>query len=73
MAEEMQGPQSPMDMAFMMVAVDACELLRKWSDTDGRIFPARIVEFQQELKQTVASVYFGTHPRLEDVGESHGQ
>lgn len=53
-------PQSDMDAAFERIAVNACGMLRGWSDSDGRIGPPRICEFQAHLKQTIAAVYFGT-------------
>lgn len=58
-------PQSKLDEAFDKISVDACRLLREWSDSDGRIGPARIGEFRAELKQTIAAVYFGTAEGLE--------
>lgn len=64
---EKQNPQSPIDYALTMAAVDSCRLLRRWSDSDGKIYPERIKEFQEELKQAFAAVYFGTHPRLENI------
>lgn len=64
--------QSPIDEALTMAAVDACEMLRLWSDAkaitgedDSRITPEKIGIFQQELKQRFAEIYFGTHKRLE--------
>lgn len=67
---QQQNPQSPIDYALSMAAVDSCHLLRKWSDSDGKIYPERIREFQDSLKQAFAAVYFGTHPRLEDIDET---
>lgn len=63
-----QHPQSPINDAFTMAAVDSCRLLREWSDVDGKIYPERIKEFQKELIQAFAGIYFGTHPRLENCG-----
>lgn len=64
---QQEKPQSPIDYALTMAAVDACRALRRWSDRDGKIYPERIREFQEELKQSFAAIYFGTHPRLEKV------
>lgn len=67
-------PESAIDEALTMAAVDACEMLRKWSDSakrsgvdDSRITPFKICEFQNELKQRFAEIYFGTHSRLKDI------
>lgn len=61
---QQKNPQSDLDVVFDRIAVDACGLLRKWSDTDGRIGPARIGEFQERLKAVLVAVYFGTDNRL---------
>lgn len=60
MQVKQKRPQSDVDAALEKIAVKACRLLRQWSDSDGRIGPNRIGEFQVELKQTIAEVYFGT-------------
>jgi len=64
-----QKPQSEISIAFAMAAVDACAMLRKWSDSkdDTQITPLKIAEFQQELTQHFAAIYFGTHNRLESI------
>ena len=53
-------PESELDRVFTRLAVGACSDLRVWSDTDGRIGPARIMEFQDKLKALLGAVYFGT-------------
>lgn len=60
METRQKQPQSELDAAFERISVNACRMLRKWSDSDGRIGPPRIGEFQAHLKQTIAAVYFGT-------------
>lgn len=59
-------PQSDLDAAFDRIAVDACSLLRQWSDSDGMIGPARIGEFQEKLKSVIAATYFGAIAGLPD-------
>lgn len=54
-----QVSQSLMNNAFTLAAVDACSLLRKWSDIDGKIDPSRIGEFQEQLIEHFAAMYFG--------------
>jgi len=72
MDTQQQKTQSAINDAFTMAAVDACAMLRKWSDSkdDTQITPFKIGEFQQELTQHFAAIYFGTHSRLEAIETS---
>ena len=77
MDAKQQAPQSAINEALTMMAVDACEMLRKWSDSkvatgvdDTHITPHKIGEFQRELTGHFAAVYFGTHKRLEAIESS---
>jgi len=63
---ESKNPESTMNKAMSMIAVDSCESLRKISDSGGKLGPPQIVEFQKQLTKVVASVYFGTYPRLSE-------
>lgn len=77
MTNMQQDKQSPINDSLRMAAVDACQLLRLWSDSDQKIDCWRISEFQKHLTQRFAEIYFGTHSRLneEDTGstiESNG-
>lgn len=74
MTTSRQIPQSQINEALTMAAVDACEMLRRWSDSkkrdgvdDSQITPFKIGEFQEELTKQFAAIYFGTHPRLEGI------
>lgn len=69
-----ENPQSPINQALRAAAVDACDMLRKWSDSlastgidDSAITPYKIGLFQDQLTQRFAEVYFGTHPRLAEI------
>lgn len=57
---------SKINRAFELIALDACSLLRKWSDEGASVGPPKIAEFRQQLIQVLAETYFGTHPRLSD-------
>lgn len=66
-----ENQQSPINQALRAAAVDACDMLRKWSDSlvstgidDSAITPYKIGLFQDQLTQRFAEVYFGTHPAL---------
>jgi hypothetical protein len=64
-----QNEQSAINQSLQMAAIDACQLLRLWSDNDQRIDSCRIGEFQRQLMQRFAEIHFGTHPRLDEVNE----
>tara|TARA_B100000941_G_C28309966_1_gene450989 strand:+ start:353 stop:556 length:204 start_codon:yes stop_codon:yes gene_type:complete len=64
---EKQKSQSKINEALAMAAVDSCAPLRKWSDSDGKLTPNRIGQFQEALTQAFAEIYFGTHERLENI------
>lgn len=77
MDAQQQVPQSAINEALTMAAVDACEMLRKWSDSkvatgvdDTHITPFKIGQFQRELTEHFAAIYFGTHKRLERIESS---
>ena len=63
--------QSPINKALQLMAVDACDMLRRWSDSaaieDTQLTPNKIGLFQDQLMQRFAEVYFGTHPRLANL------
>jgi hypothetical protein len=74
---QQEMPQSEINKALRAAAVDACDMLRKWSDSavatgvdDTQITPAKIEQFQDGLTQRFAEVYFGTHPRLAEIEAS---
>jgi hypothetical protein len=77
MDSQQETPRSEIDKALLASAVDACDMLRKWSDSavatgvdDTQITPTKIGQFQEELTQRFAEVYFGTHPRLAEIEAS---
>lgn len=70
-------PQSNINRAIREIAVDACDMLRQWSDSkvatgvdDTQITPFKIGQFQDQLTQKIAEVYFGTHPLLSEIESS---
>jgi hypothetical protein len=69
MTDIMQDGLNPMQRRFFRIAVREVDMLRKWSDGDGKITPHRIGEMQEHLAKVLERVYYGFDEFLEGTIE----
>jgi hypothetical protein len=60
-----QDGLNPMQRRFFRIAAREVDLLRKWSDLDGKITPQRIGQMQEHFAQVLEKVYYGFDEFLE--------